>query len=164
MRRSRPFGVLAQLSVPKFNTRRKGRKYFFPLRPLFSPLRLCVEDFGFGLLSARSTSLPLGPEFCPLVLASAPAVGPQWRTATSERSIPAMRCPHCDSQNAEPDPTAGQSHALHHPDFYRCRDCGKQFSIAKPPRPGAVNRPVFPKPTGQSFKRIRGNPRGARGR
>jgi hypothetical protein len=73
-----------------------------------------------------------------------------------------MNCPHCKSQNVEPV-EAAQSHALHHPDFYRCRDCGKQFSVAKAPRPGFV-RPTPPRPGGPAARPVRANPRGARGR
>ena len=74
-----------------------------------------------------------------------------------------MQCPHCKSDNVEPVETA-QSHALHHPDFYRCGDCGKQFSVAKPPRPGYANRPAVPRRGGSAARPVRGNPRGARGR
>jgi len=90
-----------------------------------------------------------------------------------------MRCPYCQSQNVAPAPEAVQSHALQHPDYYQCGDCGKRISVTKAPlcgdcgkrisvtktpRPGAANRPAVPMPKAQVFRRARGNPRGARGR
>ena len=74
-----------------------------------------------------------------------------------------MRCPYCQSQNVAPASDAVQSHALQHPDYYQCGDCGKRISVTKAPRPGAANRPPS-MPKAQVFKRARGNPRGARGR
>lgn len=87
-----------------------------------------------------------------------------WREHQPRRNIPLMRCPYCESQNVALAPESVQSHALQHPVYYQCGNCGKRISVTKAPRPGAANRPSPSMPKAQVFRRARGNPRGARGR